>query len=538
MHRTMAPLVLFVVALACRVIVGALHGDPAYPDSFYYANVARELAAGNGFQVGYIWNFVDVGGTLPADPVLPIPSNAHWLPLAALVQVPFIWLLGPTGLAAGLPFWIIGALAAPLAYLVALDAGLGRGIAFSAGLLTAAPAALTPFMAQPDNFGLYMTLGASALWLSARAWRGDWRALALAGLVVGLATLARNDGLLLAVPLALAALVGFRRGGAARHMLAGAAAAAGLFALTLGPWLLRQLLTFGSVSPSTASGRILWINDYDEMWSVTDPPTAADLLAAGVGPLLSSRIDGIVDTLTIFSVAPLAAVLVPFALIGAWLKRRHPAFIPFYVYATLLFASSALLFSVHVPYGMFMHSLVALLPHTYVLVGVGVVAATEWAASRRRGWQVVQARRVFLTGTVVLVLAVAGLQTLATVAAWRDNDQPRRQLSDEMAALPADDRLMAADPGAYTYHYRRAGVVTPNDPLPVVEQVARAYGVRWLVLERGGVVPALQPVLLGMEHPAWLSRPVAQVPADDPWEPPLAALYAVCLEPTDTRCQP
>ena len=40
-------------------------------------------------------------GTGPgATAALPIPSNAHWMPLAALVQVPFIWLLGPTALAA------------------------------------------------------------------------------------------------------------------------------------------------------------------------------------------------------------------------------------------------------------------------------------------------------------------------------------------------------------------------------------------------------------------------------------------------------
>ena len=90
------PILLFGVAIAARLVVAALFADPAYPDAYYYANLAREMAAGNGFQVDYIWNFVEVGGRLPAEGVLPIPSNAHWMPLAALVQVPFIWLLGPT----------------------------------------------------------------------------------------------------------------------------------------------------------------------------------------------------------------------------------------------------------------------------------------------------------------------------------------------------------------------------------------------------------------------------------------------------------
>ena len=93
------PVLLFGVAIVARLVVAALFAEPAYPDAYYYANLARELAAGHGFQVDYIWNFVEVGGRLPAEGVLPIPSNAHWMPLAALVQVPFIWLLGPTATA-------------------------------------------------------------------------------------------------------------------------------------------------------------------------------------------------------------------------------------------------------------------------------------------------------------------------------------------------------------------------------------------------------------------------------------------------------
>jgi hypothetical protein len=93
----MTPLWLFAGAFLLRIAVGLLLPHPAYPDSSYYANVGQQLAAGNGFTVDYLWNFVEVGGRLPADPHLPVPSNAHWMPLAALVQVPFIWLFGGTG---------------------------------------------------------------------------------------------------------------------------------------------------------------------------------------------------------------------------------------------------------------------------------------------------------------------------------------------------------------------------------------------------------------------------------------------------------
>ena len=81
---------LFLLALGVRLALIAAFADPAYPDSFYYVDVARSLAAGRGFSVDFVWIFAEVGGTLPANPVLPIASNGHWMPLASLVQVPFI----------------------------------------------------------------------------------------------------------------------------------------------------------------------------------------------------------------------------------------------------------------------------------------------------------------------------------------------------------------------------------------------------------------------------------------------------------------
>ena len=88
------PLALYALALVVRLVLLVGFPDPAYPDSFYYVDVARSLAAGHGFSVDFVWIFAEVGGTIPADPILPIPSNAHWMPLASIVQVPFIWLLG------------------------------------------------------------------------------------------------------------------------------------------------------------------------------------------------------------------------------------------------------------------------------------------------------------------------------------------------------------------------------------------------------------------------------------------------------------
>src|SRR5450759_4323127 len=424
---------LFLLALGVRLALVATFADPAYPDSFYYVDVARSLAAGHGFSVDFVWIFAEVGGTLPANAVLPIASNGHWMPLASLVQVPFIWLLGPTAFASALPFAICGALAAPIARGIALEAGASRRIALGAGILAAVPALAMPFMAQPDNFGLYEPLVAAALWMAARGLKGHARSYALAGLLVGVATLARNDGVLVGAAVGLAFLWdrwrAWRSGGVRPPAIPVWAAAAGawLFVLVVAPWLVRQLAVFGTFSPSTASGKVLFIRDIGEWNSITTPATLQHLLDQGLGPLIGSRVDGLLAAITIFSILIGGVVLAPFMVVGAWQRRRSREFGPFLTYAAILFAFSALVSAVHVPGGTFIHSAIALAPGAYVLALEGIVAAVGWIAARRTSWDRSMAERVFTTagvGFALLAGVAASITTQAICPAGATTSRP------------------------------------------------------------------------------------------------------------------
>jgi hypothetical protein len=535
------PILLFAAALAVRVAAGLLFTGPGYLDAFYYVDVARQLAAGHGLNVPFVWAYLEVGGHIPTVPVLPVPADAHWLPLASLVQVPFIWLLGPTGLASGLPFWLAGAAAAPLTYLIGLDAGFERWQAIVGGALVAVPGALTAYMAQPDNFGLYLFLGTLALWLCSRGLAGDRRAFVLGGLLVGLGSLARNDGVLLGVPFALAFLLerwrAWRSGGG---ILAsgpiGWPAAVGCvaaFALVMGPWYIHQIAVFGTPLPSAATGRILWITDYDQLFSVTGTPTIGTFLAQGLGPLLQSRVLGLVAAVGLFAYQPFAVVLAPLAVLGAWLRRGDRALSPWFVYGFTLLAFSSLLFALHVPSGNFMHSAVALLPAAYLLLPVGIAAVVGWIARRRPAWDAPRASRTFSALAVAVVAVFAAGTTVITGGVFQSVVDARAPIALALQGLPAADRLMSADPAGWWYTTGRAGVMSPADPLPVVEQAAAAYDVRWLVLERSQIVPSLEPVLDGTAHPGWLSAPIV---SSTQGGQVAAALYAVCLTPSDVRC--
>jgi hypothetical protein len=200
----------------------------------------------------------------------------------------------------------------------------------------------------------------------------------------------------------------------------------------------------------------------------------------------------------------------------------------------------------------------AVLPHTFVLVAVGLWRTVEWVAARRPHWQPARAQRVFAGGLVTVALAAAALQSASTLGTWREVSTTR-QAPSTLAAEPrpvAGDVVMSADPGAYRYLWGTRGVITPDDPLPLIERAARLYDVRWLVLEKEMVVPALAPVLRGELRPAWLSAPLVVVrdgvaialaspeasvsAAATPSATlvPELAIYAVCLEAGDERCAP
>ena len=95
----MIPIVLFAAAFLVRAAVGLTFPGPAYPNSYYYAHVGERLASGLGLTVDYVWNLDDIGTSVSHG--LPVAANALWMPLAEVIQTPFIWLMGPTGLAHG-----------------------------------------------------------------------------------------------------------------------------------------------------------------------------------------------------------------------------------------------------------------------------------------------------------------------------------------------------------------------------------------------------------------------------------------------------
>jgi len=87
---------------------------------------------------------------------------------------------------------------------------------------------------------------------------------------------------------------------------------------------------------------------------------------------------------------------------------------------------------------------------------------------------------------------------------------------------------MSIDASGYRYWTGHPGVVLVNDPLETAEEVARAYAIRWLVLEPADSVPAAREILLEGRRPAWVGPPILES-AD-------VSVFAVCTTADDPRC--
>ncbi|HLO36605.1 MAG TPA: hypothetical protein VK194_11000, partial [Candidatus Deferrimicrobium sp.] len=315
-----------------------------------------------------------------------------------------------------------------------------------------------------------------------------------------------------------------------------AAACAGLFGIVMAPWIARQLAVFGSISPSTASGKVLFIRSIEEWNSITTPANLDWLLGQGLGPLILSRIGGLIAAIGIFSTLACAVVLVLPLVVGAWSRRRSVWFGPFLAYVAILFSFSALVSAVHVPGGTFIHSAVALVPHAFILMLEGVAVAVAWLAARRPAWNRDSATRVFTTATVVSGALLAVVVSLVVHGGWAQKRTDRATLAAALQLVAAlDARVMSIDASGIEYASGHGGVVSPNDPIDTIRDVAIAYRTEWLILERDSIVATLGPVLAGQSRPSWIGPPELTIPAADGGAP-RAALYPICLSPADARC--
>ncbi|HXG39545.1 MAG TPA: hypothetical protein VNJ28_01250 [Candidatus Limnocylindrales bacterium] len=482
------------VVLVVRIAAAGLVVFPKPEDTAYYVMVARNLLEGRGLVSDAIWSYQ----TPPL--VIPRPAFEVWLPLPTFLAAIPMALAGPTFRAAQVVPVVAGALVAVLAWRLAADvaeelglpAGRRRTLALGAGLTAAVSLPLVLHGVLPDSTMPFtaLALGACALTtrLVRRAGPGAAVDLPLIGLGVlfGLGALTRNE--IVWYGLAWLALVAGIPGLARRERLRLAAVPAVVGLAILGPWLVRNALTFGTPLPSQTIANALSVTGYD-IFAYQDPPTLERYLAQGPARLVEARVEGtghnLLNVLLLPGV-PVAAI----GLVGLPLVVRSAALRPLLIGGGLTFLVTSLVFPVATTWGTFLHAA----GPVHVLLIVAALVALDRLIARAgavRGWT----RPVAWLGPALTVTASAALTAVMMPAFGgqsRDTERFYRALGESLAAagmaLPTLGPVVTDFPIWLADAHRVPALALPDEPPASVLALARAFpGTRTLVLtgERG-----------------------------------------------------
>ncbi|GAB4527312.1 MAG: hypothetical protein Fur0018_12900 [Anaerolineales bacterium] len=475
---------------------------PGYMDADYYAANGVRIAAGlrgqgDPWAEPFLWHYLD-------DPQgLPHPSFSYWMPLPAWLGALGALLIPLGERAVRLPFVLLSAAVPLISAALAWAFTRRRESAVLAAFLALFSGFYLPFLPTSDAFSPLMLMGGAFFLLlmpaspdQARLSEGGTSL--LLGVLVGLLHLTRAEGLLWLVVGGATVWQRFHWGstGKGRWWRYGAVFAAG-YLLTAGPWMLRNLLVFGTpVSPVGA--RALWWRAYDELYAYpASLLTPAHLLSGGWGEILRARLWALGQNLQTALAVQGSIFLLPLMLMGAWRLRRQPAVqIAMLAWGALL-AVMTLLFPFAGARGGFFHAGAAVQPLLWALAPVGLESFIEWGG-RHRNWQAARAGTFFRTGLIVLAALLSGLLLMQRVVLsdWGGSEAHYRQVEAALQAQGAlpQDVVMVNNPPGYVLSTGRAAIAVPYGDVDTMLAVARRYGARYLVLEqnyRGGPLDSL-----------------------------------------------
>ncbi len=457
-----------ILAFAIRLALVLPQAQPGYMDAYYYTVGAQQLAAGRGFTEPFIWNYLD-------DPQgIPRPSHQYWMPLPSILAALSMRVFGANFRAAQVPFVLLSALLAVIAYAIAWQTAANRRHAWAAALFAIFSGFFVPVWPMPETFAPFAVFGAIGLWAAGKGER--WGL--IAGACAGLAHLTRADGVLLL--LSILFVTALNRGTMILRARSGLWMVLG-YAVVMSPWLMHNWAATGRLL-SMAGAKTLFLTTYDDLYSFGKALDLPTYLAWGAGNILRSKLEGLwANLLTLVAVDGLV-FLAPLAVVGLWQRRRDAVFRAAMVYGAALYLVMSLAFTFPGVRGGMFHSSAALLPFAFAAAMLGLDVAVDWVAARRATWNATIARRVFTWGLVTFAIAFSSVIYLSRVRGWNQSDAVYGAIGARLAGQPSLV-VMVNDPPGYFYHTGQPAIAIPNGDVDMLLAAARRYGAGWVALD-------------------------------------------------------
>ncbi|MCA0452531.1 MAG: hypothetical protein LCI00_00975 [Chloroflexi bacterium] len=521
-------LYVLVAVIGAFLLTRLFVAGPGYTDVFYHLNAANRLVTGQGLTDPYYWTYIGATDALPA------PSHLYWMPLTSLTAAAGMWLFNAPGDYAAAQFFFSLMFAGVVLVGFWLGGHLGgtRRHTWVAGLLTLFSGFFVRFWGAIDTFAPFAIVGALCLvflGLSHQSGVTQPRRLvyaALGGAFAGAAHLARADGLLF-VLVAWAVILWmslFDRSGKRLSMsmlITGGIVTTVAYILVMLPWFVRNQGLIGAPMPLGGT-QTIWFTSYDDLFNYPPDSSPATLFANGVGGFIASRWLALTNNLGTFVAVEGLIVMTPLMLAGLWQRRRERFLQPFWIYAVGLHLAMTFAFPFPGYRGGLLHSAAALIPFWAALGVVGLDDAVMWMARRRRRWNVSAAKWVFSVGLVGVAVLLSLMISLPNRVSPQTASPLHTALHD---TLPTDARVMINDPAQLYYFTGLGGVVLPNESPDVIVEIARKYGVRYLVVE-GIATDGQSSVALTEQLQSLLITPPNFL-IEQPFNVPNARLYEI-----------
>ena len=475
-----AILIVIVAGIAMRLYFAVQMQAPGHGDLSYYFALAKNLAAGRGFVIDYVWHFL----VLPDG--LTHYSNDFWMPLTSIIISIFLIAFGESMPSALLPSIIFGLGLAFITFFIGMEYTKSRIISLWSAIICLFAPSLFKYSLLTDSSIYYAVFVAAGLLMIVKA-KSQPKFYIAAAIFAGLAHLTRQDGLFLMLVLLLAIVVSAgNTKSKLRLVIFGLAA----YLLTLSPLLIINFIVTGKLFLSRTY-QIAFVTTHDDIYSYAKDLSLSSYLSWGMRNILASKIaalwNNIIAILQSFSrelvVIPILAFIRIISL-KIWRWRWNDYYPPL-IFLALLFVFYTLIATFPAMGGAFFRSAMAFVPF-------GIVLAVEMLK------KIIRKPAAFgLLMTLIVVAAIAGSVRLskATVVDVNQQEQELKSIAATIETKNIDGAeivIMTRNPWETNVVTGFKAVQIPNNDIDAIYEIARKYGANYLIL------PAPRPALEGI----------------------------------------
>ena len=485
-------LLLFVVSLIFFGALAALQTVPGYMDAEYYFGQAINFSQGHGFQEYFIWNYLN-------DPAgIPAAGFTFWLPLTSFIASIGLWVSKSTDFFMARMMFILLAACIPV-----ITAGItghfasNKRAGWLAGGLALFSGFYLPYLTITDNFTPFMFLGGLffllVIKITTKTTESNTKLLhfLFLGMVAGLMTLTRSEGLLWLAGGVLTVFLVARRDGwrVTRFFIYSGIIGAG-FLICMAPWYVHNYSLFEAIYPP-GNRLMFWMTRYDDLFLYpAGELTAERWQTLGFSSILIDRLKAAGTNIQTLIATGADIFLFPLLIAGYWKNRRNTSVIVFGWMLLLTLVSMSFIFPYAGARGGFFHSLSSMQPLLWALIAVGLEIVIQWGV-KHRNWKYNRAWLMFGAAIVLTAAALSGFilndkltHGLENEIPWNDSQNAYQEIETGLINqnIGLDETVMINNPPGFTLATGRQSVMIPAGGAGAILTVCERYDVSYLVV--------------------------------------------------------